>query len=44
MHQEEKNTITQNKHKIKSPQGGWRSSPPDCTACCGLPAITITCF
>ena len=28
----------------KAPQGGWRSSPPACTACCGLPAITITTY
>ena len=26
----------------KAPQGGWQSSPPACTVCCSLPAITIT--
>jgi len=28
----------------KAPQGGWRSSPQACMACCGLPAITVTSF
>jgi len=26
----------------KAPEWGWRSSPPACTAYCGLPAIAIT--
>ena len=32
-------------HNVKkAPQGGWRLSPPACTACCSLPAITIISF